>query len=140
MMIKRVMTITLLLILAAAAAQAQEDYRGRWWRLPEVAAQLQITENEIRHLDEAFENARSRMIELKGQVEIEQAKLRALMERDNLNEAAIQEQHRHQETARKQLADARFEFLLEVRRIIGPQRFAQLLDMREEVKRKRRGP
>jgi Spy/CpxP family protein refolding chaperone len=137
MMLRRLWTTALLLILAAASAQAGGDYRGRWWHVPAVAEQLQLTETDIRQLDEAFETSRGRMIELKGRVEIEQGKLRALMERSDLNEVAILEQHRIQEAARKQLADARLEFLLEVRKIIGPNRFNQLLEQREESKKKR---
>jgi Spy/CpxP family protein refolding chaperone len=134
---KRYWITALLLIMAATSALAGGDYRGRWWRMPSVAERLQLTETDIRQLDEAFENSRGRMIELKGQVEIEQGKLRALMERSELNEAAILEQHRIQEAARRQLADARLEFLLEVRKIIGPDRFNQLLEQREESKKKR---
>jgi Spy/CpxP family protein refolding chaperone len=137
MMLRRLWTTALLLVLAGASAQAGGDYRGRWWHVPAVAEQLQLTETDIRQLDEAFETSRGRMIELKGRVEIEQGKLRALMERSDLNEVAILEQHRIQEAARKQLADARLEFLLEVRKIIGPNRFNQLLEQREESKKKR---
>ena len=135
-MIKRLLVLMLLIGMVASTAQARDDHKGRWWRLPAVAEELQISEAEIRQLDNAFEAARNRMIELKGKVEIEQAKLRALMEKSDFDEAAVLSQHRKQEAARSQLADARFEFLLQVRKIIGPARFVKLMDLREE-RRKR---
>jgi Spy/CpxP family protein refolding chaperone len=135
-MIKNVLAAALLLVLAVAAAQADPDFKGRWWHEPAVADQLQLTEPEIRLLDQAFETSRNRMIELKGQLEIEQGKLRALMERSKMNEAEVKEQHRRQEAARADLADARFEFLMEVRRIIGPERFAQVSEMRLKARKR----
>ncbi|RJQ66643.1 MAG: periplasmic heavy metal sensor [Desulfobacteraceae bacterium] len=133
----RLMALAILAGLAATATHADGDYRGRWWRTPAVAEQMQLSEAEIRQLDNAFEAARIRMIELKGQVEVEQGKLRALMEQTDFNEAAVWEQHRRQEAARTQLADARFGFLLQVRKITGHNRFIKLLDIREEQKKKR---
>lgn len=138
-MIKRfgILVIATLIGLTWTIAHAYDDYRGRWWRTPDIAEQLQLGEAEIRQLDDAFEVARIRMIELKGKVEIEQQKLSALMEKTDFNEAAVREQHRMQEAARTQLADVRFDFLLVVRKIVGHDRFVKLLDIREEQRRQR---
>jgi Spy/CpxP family protein refolding chaperone len=134
-MIKRLLILALLMGVAAPWAHAQESYKGRWWRLPAVAEKMQLTETEIRQLDNAFEAARDPMIELKGRVEIEQKKLRALMEQSTLDEKAVLSQHRKQEAARTQLADARFAFLMQVRKIIGPDRFNKLLEIRDEERK-----
>jgi Spy/CpxP family protein refolding chaperone len=124
------MAMAIVIGLAATTAHAWDDYRGRWWRTPDVVQQLNLTNSEIDQLDKAFDAARIQMIELKGKVEIERSKLRTLMEQSDFNEAEVREQHRTEEAARTQLADARFGFLLKVREIIGQDRFLKLLDIR----------
>lgn len=138
-MLKRlsIMAMAMAIGLAATAAHAWDDYRGRWWRTPEITRQMNLSESEVRQLDDAFETARIRMIELKGKVKIEQGKLRALMEQTDFNESAVRRQHGIEEAARSQLADARFEFLLQVRKILGHDRFLKLLDLRAERRQKR---
>jgi Spy/CpxP family protein refolding chaperone len=133
-MVKRlsVMAMAIFIGLSATAAHAWHDYRGRWWRSPDVVQQLNLTNSEIDRLDKAFDAARIQMIELKSKVEIERSKLRTLMEQSDFNEAAVREQHRTEEAARTKLADARFGFLLKVREIIGQDRFLKLLDIRAE--------
>jgi Spy/CpxP family protein refolding chaperone len=70
------------------------------------------------------------MIKLKSQVEAEQFKLQALLEKNKLDEAAVRAQNRKLEQARTQLANERTAFVVEVRKIIGSQRFQKLAEMR----------
>ena len=121
-----------------ALALAQEGPRGLWWRSPEIVSTLNLTDNEIQQLERAFEASRMRMIESKSRVEAEQAKLQAILERRKLDEAAVNAQHQKLEQARTTLANERFAFFVEVRKIIGHDRFQQLLEMRESSPRDRR--
>jgi len=134
----RFLAIGIMVLLGVTAAQADKDYRGKWWRIPQVAETLKLSENETRQLEAAFDTALVNMLEAKSKVEVEQVKLRMLMEENDLDRAAVLEQHRRQEEARTRLAEARFAFLLEVRQIVGRDRFQKIMEMREERKRERK--
>ena len=122
--------VFLILLITAAAVYAQQGPQGRWWRSPKVVKQLNLTNAEIQRLEEAFNQSRLKMIELKSQIKAEQFKLKTLLEKRNLDEAAVKAQNRKLEQARTALANERTAFVLDVRKIIGHQRFQQLLDMR----------
>jgi Spy/CpxP family protein refolding chaperone len=123
---------------AFAQAEAQEERRGLWWRSAELAHELQLTEDEIEQLEQFFEASRLKMTELKNGVESEQVKLQTLLERRDFDEAAVMAQHERLENARSKLARERFAFFVEVRKIVGHERFLQLLQIREAKARERR--
>jgi len=136
-MLKRSGIYTLVVLLGLiVAAGAGDGPRGRWWHSPEVASKLNLTEGEIRHLEEAFEKSRSKMIPQKNRVETEQARLQALLEKRQLDEKAVNAQSRRLEEARSALANERTAFVVEVRKIIGHERFQQLAEMHPRSKRK----
>lgn len=134
----RGLALVLMAVLAAATVQAEEAPAGRWWHSKQVASQLQLTSGEIQQLERSYEASRLKMIRLKSQVEAEQFKLQTMVEKRNMDDGAIKAQHRSLEQARTQLADERFAFFVEVRQIIGPDRFQRLLDMAPQGRRTQR--
>jgi Spy/CpxP family protein refolding chaperone len=131
------MVIILCVLVIGSVAQAQQGPPGRWWHSPQVVQELNLTDSEIRSLEQAFNESRLKMIQLKSDVEVEQHKLQMLLEKPKLDEAAVREQNRRLERARTALANERTSFIVEVRKIIGPARFQQLLDMRGSGKGRR---
>lgn len=115
---------------------ADEAPQGRWWHSPMIAERLNLSENEVQRLENVFDDSRIRMIEYKNKVEAEQVRLQALLEKRNLDEKAIRIQNRKLEEARTALANERTAFVLEVRKIIGHQRFQQLIDMQARAKKR----
>ncbi len=134
----RILTLMALMIFAAGLAYAGHGGDKRWWRLPDIVQQLQLSDEEARQLEDAFEASRLKMIELKGQVEEEQFKLRSLMEKSDLDENLVWEQHRKLEKARSALADERFSFFVQVRKMIGYERFEKLLQLWDAHKQRHR--
>ena len=129
----RIATIVIVM-LTTVYAYAQNTPSGQWWRSPEVVKQLQITNGEVAQLDKAFEASRIKMVELKGRLEAEQFKLQTMMKKGSADDGAIKAQHGRLEKARTALADERFAFFVQARKIIGHERFQQLLDMAPEKK------
>ena len=121
--------ITMAVLLIAVNAIAQSP-SGRWWRTPRIVKALNLTGSEIRQLEKAFEKSRSAMIRLKKKVQKEQSKLKNMMKKRDMDEAAIRKQNRKLEKARSDLADAKFAFVIDVRRIIGHARFQKLVDLK----------
>lgn len=126
----RAIFVVLAILLLADQIMAQEAPKGRWWRFPEVVSALGLTGSEIQQLEQAYEQSRRQMIGLKSKVEREQFELSNLIEQRKFDEAAIRTQNRNLEKARSDLADAKFAFVIDVRRIIGAQRFQKLLTLK----------
>ena len=78
------------------------------------------------------------MIEIKSRVEAEQFKLQTVLEKEDLDDAAINAQYNRLEEARALLSKERFGFFVEARKIIGPQRFHQLMEIYKERRANRR--
>jgi hypothetical protein len=104
-------------------ALSQETVIGKWWYNPMITRRVNLEGQERKLLDEKFLETQRRLIALKNDVEREQFELENLIEKETLNEDAIMGQFRRLEKARQDLSSERFRFLLEVRKIMGLQRF-----------------
>ena len=99
---------------------------GRWWRLPKVAEELQITEDETQALDDAFISFRRNAIDLKGDIEKQRLELDIILDKEPFDEAAALKQFEKIDAARSAMAYKRFEVLLQVRKILGQNRYELL--------------
>ena len=119
-------TVLLVLVISPTMAVAQEVPFWKWWQNPQILKQLNLSDEEKGKLDEEFRNSLRKLIDLKRDVEREQFELGNLVERETLNEAAVMEQFTKLEKARTNLSTERFSFLLQVRKILGSERFQRL--------------
>ena len=106
--------------------QAKEVPPGRWWRIPYFADQLNITDQEKTQLDSLFDHNRSRLAELKKQMEEDARELTRVTEEEHLNESVAISQLKKLENTRTLLAATRFSYSLELRKMFGHDRFQQL--------------
>lgn len=137
----RAMVVICLLLVTAGVPWAHGRHGGRWWKTAEVVEALKLNDDEIQQLEQAYEASELRMIELKSRVEAERFKLTSVLEKEDLDEAAMNVQYDRLENARAALGKERFSFFVEVRRIIGPDRFHQLMEIyqaRREARRQAR--
>ncbi len=112
---------------------------GKWWHRPAVASKLNLSEAEKSKLDEKYIESRRNLIKLKNMVESEGFELEVLLESEPLDEAKALEQHKRMEKARSDLAIERFRFVLEVRKIIGLERFQELKASFQKLRRQKIG-
>ena len=137
MITKRILALALLLWLVFPTPAGSEELpQGRWWRVPPVADRLNLNEDQKRRLDDKFYTNRRRLIELKGALEREQLEVRRLLEKEPMDEAAVMTQFRNMDEARGRLARERFYFVVEVRKILGYERFQRLESMVGQFKRR----
>ncbi|MBW1742141.1 MAG: periplasmic heavy metal sensor [Deltaproteobacteria bacterium] len=108
---------------------------GKWWKNPEMAKKLNLADAEKAKLKEAFDKSHRKLIKLKSNVETERFELGSLLDKKALDEAAVMQQFTKLEKARTELARERFSFLIEVRKILGQERY-QIL--KEEGKQRRK--
>jgi Spy/CpxP family protein refolding chaperone len=110
---------------------------GKWWRMPHVAEQLNLNGREKEQLDDLFIQSRRKLIDLKSAVEKERLELGILMDKETLDEDAVMGQFKKLGQVRANLASERFRFLLEVRKILGAERFQSLKTLFWKSKEKR---
>jgi Spy/CpxP family protein refolding chaperone len=113
---------------------------GKWWRNQSVIQSLNLSREEVDKLDAAFRGSRKKLIELKSRVEIEQFELETLIENRTLNESDLLSQHQKLEKARTALGMERFSFFIKVRKIVGYEKFQQLMMLKKKRKHIRRKP
>jgi Spy/CpxP family protein refolding chaperone len=139
-MLKKICTGAIFMILVGTplSTLAQERPAGKWWQLPQVSKELNLKSDEKKELENLFVENRRKLIELKSDVERARLDLDVLLDRTPLDEDAIKKQYNLLERARESLARERFRFLLEVRRMLGPDRFGTLKGMFRQFKVQRR--
>jgi Spy/CpxP family protein refolding chaperone len=109
-----------------ASQRAKEIPPGRWWHLPYFANRLNITDQEKAQLDQLFDYNRNKLEQLKMQVEDQRDKLLDAINRQHLNETAAIAMMKTLESSRTLLASTRFTYSLEVRKLLGYERFERL--------------
>jgi Spy/CpxP family protein refolding chaperone len=140
MKLKRTFGMLVLVIVVLAMAgpsMANGRSKWRWWQNDEIIAQLKLTPQEIKELDDAYVASRRRMLEVKGRVEAERFKLEEMMSRPEIDEAALRAQNRKMENARTDLAEVRFDFLLKSREVLGHERFQRLIGIQRQWREER---
>ena len=116
-------TISLLVFSGYSEAQVPA---GKWWHIPGVVKKLQLTDDHIKQLDEVFVQNRRKLIDFKSALEKERFELQNLLDKDRLDEKAVLDQFTKLQAARSKLEAERFSFLMEVRKILGRERFQHL--------------
>jgi len=132
-MLKRVLVPLLLLsfVLVPIAALGQLP-EGRWWRDPRVIKQLDLSEDQVSALDDAFVDHSRRLIGLKSAVEKEQFELGVLLENRKLDEGAVMKQMEKLGKAKSGLSAEFMRLVLTAREIVGHENFLKIKDNAEK--------
>lgn len=139
--IMKTVSILLLIILFAVPAMARRDRgnglpHGKWWNNKDVAARLKLSDKEIQKLENTYVDHRKRVIKLRAELEEEQFELNNLIDSRTLDEEAILKQARKLESARSTLSSEQFQFFLDVRKLLGFDRYQELKTMYQSLRRK----
>jgi Spy/CpxP family protein refolding chaperone len=118
--------LLILMINLPGLATGQDVPSGKWWYNQKVVKNLNLTQKEIRQLDQAWVDSQRKLIKLKNEVEREQFELDTLLGKKTVDDTGVRKQFNRLESARTDLADERLEFIIRVREIIGAERFQQL--------------
>lgn len=119
--------LMLLIMISLPGLGAGQDVpSGKWWYNQKVVQNLNLTQKEIRQLDQLYVDSHRKLIELKNAVEREQFELDALLNKKTVDDAKVRKQFKQLERARTDLANERLGFVIGVREIIGAARFQQL--------------
>ncbi len=121
----------LVFVISPAVVTAKDFPPGKWWHNPKASEKLNLSDEEIKMLDKQFVDSRRKLIKLKSIVESEQFELDNLFDSENINQKEAMKQFDKLGLAKKNLSTERFRLILEVRNILGLERFRQLKEYRQ---------
>ena len=133
-----VMVPALMLIALPMTSMGAKRSFGKWWYLPNISERLQLNDAEKKELDRLYVENRRSLIDLKSVVEKERFELDNLMEQTRLDEDAVMKQFNKLEKARANLSAERFRFFLEIRKVLGAERYKSLKMLFKTFREKRR--
>ncbi len=116
----------IILFLFPAICRAGEVPPGRWWHVPYFVDALEITDEQKDELDKLFDYNRNRLAELKKQMEQERSELVKAFDQEHLNESTAITGMKKLENTRTLLAATHFSYSLELRKMLGHEKFQRL--------------
>jgi protein CpxP len=117
------------------------EHRGRWWDDPQMAQQMNITDQQKKQMDDIFLQHRLKLIDLHANLEKQETLLQPMIEADQPDEAKILSQIDAVAQARAELEKANAHMLFDIRKTLTPDQWQKMKVMREEHhKMMRRGP
>lgn len=133
------LALVLFVVFLPSALLAQEMMHGKWWLDRTLAEELQLTDSERKVLEDKYTESRRKMIDLKSELEKERLELDIVLDKQDAEKAQIIERYENLEKARAKLSKERFGLLVEVREVIGVERFQSLKAMHRSKREKRGG-
>jgi len=114
--------------------------QGKWWHVPEIAEKLGVTTDEKAKLDELALERKRELIDLKSAVQRQELELEAILDQADFDATACKDQFGKLLEARQEVATERFGFHVEVRELLGLDRYRELRTMlRDRHKDSRKG-
>ena len=110
---------------------------GKWWKHPRVAAEISLTPDQVRVIEDIFARARPKLIDGKGEVEKRQGDLQDAIE-SNADRRDIAAKVEAVEGARAELQKTRILMVLDMKQALKPEQWERLMRMRQEFRRERR--
>lgn len=143
---KRIIIASLLFLFLAAVAVAQgpppkgpggpPHPPGKWWKSSEVVKELDLSDAQIKQIEQTFLDYRLKLIDLHADVERQEAKLQPLIEADRPDEQQVSAQIDTLLGARTRLEKTNIMMMLAIRRVLSVEQWKKL----QAIQEKREGP
>lgn len=114
------------LMFLATSIWGQELPSDKWWYSQNLAKKLNLTEAEMRELDQLHLDSHSKLNKLESAVGEAEFELDNLLGHKSMSDDAVRIQFERLEDARTHLANERLRFAVHLREIIGDERLEQL--------------
>lgn len=108
---------------------------GKWWKRPRIAAAINLTAEQSREIEAIFVRDRSRLIDLKADLEKKQAELQDVMDDQSADRRAVAQRIDTLENARAELQKARALMFLDMRRVLRQEQWDCLREIQVQVRR-----
>ena len=107
-------------------ALGPQGNQGRWWNNPKMVAELKLTDEQRKSMDEIFYQHREKLVDLRGAVEKAELEMEPLMRDDQPNETKILAQIDKVAQSRAELEKANARFLMAIRNKLTPEQWKQV--------------
>jgi Spy/CpxP family protein refolding chaperone len=133
------------ILFGAVQAQAKDMQCGmhqgmhnfKWWQSPKLSKDLDITVTEKQSLDNLFIKNRDTLVDLKSSLMKHRFKLHDMLEKDTVDETTMLAQNKVVEEDMLKISDEHIKYMLGIRKILGPNRYHQLMAKFHEMREKR---
>ena len=99
---------------------------GAWWKNSEVVKELQLTDAQVKQIEQTFLDYRLKLIDLRADVERQETKLQPLLEADQPNEQQVSSQVDAVVAARGRLEKTNTLMMLAIRRVLSVDQWKKL--------------
>src|SRR5919198_2154552 len=99
---------------------------GAWWKNSDVVKELQLTDAQVKQIEQTFLDYRLKLIDLRADVERQETKLQPLLEADQPNEQQIGSQVDAVVAARGRLEKTNTMMMLAIRRVLSVDQWKKL--------------
>jgi len=106
---------------------------GKWWQNSDVAKKLELTDSEIKQLDQTFYEHRLKLIDYGAAMEKQDVKLQQLLDMDNPDDAQVNAQVDQVLAARGKLEREFTMMNLALRRVLSIEQWRQLKSIRGDA-------
>ena len=106
---------------------------GKWWKNTEIVRELQLTDAQVNQIEQTFFDHRLKLIDLRAELEKQEARLQPLIEADQPDEAKVGGQIDLVLAARGRLEKANAMMMLAIRRVLSVEQWKKL----EAIKQRR---
>ena len=131
---KRLLTAVALAALLAPMARAADLPDGKWWKRPRLAAEIGLSPDQVREIEKIFVRSRTKLIDLRGELEKRQLALQESMEDQTAERKTVEKQIESVENARAELQKARALMVLDMKQVLRPQQWERLLQIQQEFR------
>ncbi len=109
---------------------------GKWWKNSDVVKELQLSDAQIKQIEQTFLDYRMKLIDLRADVERRELKLQPLIEADRPDEQQVGTQVDAVLAARAKLEKTNTMMMLAIRRALSVEQWKKL----QAIQQKREGP
>lgn len=109
---------------------------GKWWKNSDVVKELQLSDAQIKQIEQTFLDFRLKLIDLRAEVERQEVKLQPLIEADRPDEQQVGTQVDAVLAARARLEKTNTMMMLAIRRALSVEQWKKL----QAIQQKREGP
>jgi Spy/CpxP family protein refolding chaperone len=99
---------------------------GAWWKNSDVVKELQLTDAQIKQIEQTFTDYRLKLIDLRADMERQETKLQPLLEADQPNEQQVSSQLDAVLAARARLEKANALMMLAIRHVLTVDQWKKL--------------
>jgi len=105
---------------------------GKWWKNSEIVPILQLTDAQINQIEQTFFDHRLKLIDLRAELEKQEARLQPLIEADQPDEAKVGAQIDLVLAARGKLEKANAMMMLSIRRVLSVEQWKKLESIKQQ--------